>query len=93
MPLNHKTLSRPFTIPNELGFHARPAALFVGAIKDLNCEVGVQMGRTKIDGKSIIDLLTLGAERGTQVTIHATGKDAPQAMAAIAALFARNLGD
>jgi phosphocarrier protein len=64
------------TIPEGVGLHARPAALFVQAVnKD---PVDVKIGRPGADGvnaKSILAVMSLGVKAGEQVVLSAEGAD------------------
>ncbi len=85
-----------FTIPNELGFHARPAARLVALLGGLDADVQVTdrtSGRGPVPARSMNGLITLGAIRGHEVTVEAHGPDAAEALARIEALAADNLGD
>jgi phosphocarrier protein len=75
-------------VGNEDGLHARPAAQLVQAIRNLNCQVHLWC-RTgeEIDGKSILGVMMLAAERGTQVHVRTTGPDAVQAINEIARIL------
>jgi phosphotransferase system HPr (HPr) family protein len=66
-------------IRNRLGLHARPAALFVQTANRFKSEIEVQKGKEKVNGKSIMGIMTLAAGRGSQITIRATGADAQKA--------------
>ena len=80
-------------IQNQLGLHARPAALFVQMANRFNSEIEVQKGRTKVNGKSIMGIMTLAAGRGSQITIRAKGEDASKAIAALTKLIRGNFGE
>ena len=80
-------------IQNQLGLHARPAALFVQMANRFKSEIEVQKGRTKINGKSIMGIMTLAAGRGSQITIRAKGEDAAKAIAALTKLIRGNFGE
>ena len=80
-------------IQNQLGLHARPAALFVQMANRFKCEIEVQKGRTKVNGKSIMGIMTLAAGRGSQITIRAKGTDAAKAVAALMKLIRNNFGE
>lgn len=67
-------------IRNRLGLHARPAALFVQVAKRFKSTVRVKKGRRVVDGKSIMGLLTLAAERGATVELTVQGSDAREAL-------------
>jgi len=73
-------ISEKFTIGNELGFHARPAALFVKTANSFRSEILVKKGAEEVDGKSIINLLTLAAAKGDKIIVTAKGEDAAEAI-------------
>ena len=78
---------RMVTITNRAGIHARPAAVLVQAIKDFNCNIYYEKGKDRVNGKSIIGLLTLAASYGTELKIIAEGEDEEQAIETLARLF------
>jgi len=80
-------------IMNKVGLHARPAALFVQEAKKFQSEVSAVNGDRRINAKSILEVLTLGAHKGTMITIQAEGPDAEEALQAISALHANNFGE
>lgn len=80
---------RVFGIKNRLGLHARPAALFVQMANRFQCQVKVAKDTREADGKSIMGLLMLAAEQGSQIRIITDGVDEMEAMAALAALIER----
>ena len=80
-------------IQNRLGLHARPAALFVQTANRFKSEIEVQKGREKVNGKSIMGIMTLAAGRGSQITIRATGSDAAKALASLTQLIRNNFGE
>lgn len=80
-------------IQNKLGLHARPAALFVQAANRFNSEIEVQKGKEKVNGKSIMGIMTLAAGRGSQITIRATGTDATKAISELTKLIRNDFGE
>lgn len=82
-----------FTILNELGLHARPAMLLVQSISRLNCEVLIEKGGVQADAKSIMGVLTLAAEQGSQITVRAEGPDADKAIEAVGKLIHEKFGE
>ena len=80
-------------IQNRLGLHARPAALFVQMANRFESEIEVTKGRTKVNGKSIMGIMTLAAGRGSQITIRSTGPDAAKAISALTQLIRDNFGE
>jgi phosphocarrier protein HPr len=81
------------TIHHKVGLHARPAALFVQTAKKFNCDVKVTHGEREVNAKSILNVLTLGANQGAVITIRAEGEDDAQALAALEALVEDNFGE
>ena len=56
-------------VQNPTGLHARPAKTFVNAAKQFQSKIRVQHGEKNANAKSMISMLTLGAERGAEITI------------------------
>jgi len=81
------------TIASATGLHARPAAVFVNAAKAFQSDVRVSNGAKRVNGKSLISLLTLKAVYGTEVEIIVDGPDEEAALSALVALVASGLGD
>ncbi len=88
-----KALEKKFVIQNKLGLHARPAALFVQTANRFKCDVDVLKGRQKVNGKSIMGIMTLAAGIGTPITLRTAGEDASAAMAALQKLIDSNFGE
>jgi len=72
MPIVKKKL----TVKNKQGLHARPAALFVQIANKFNCRIKVRRDDEEVNGKSIMGILMLSAEHGTQIEVEADGEDA-----------------
>ncbi|MFA5042821.1 MAG: HPr family phosphocarrier protein [Kiritimatiellia bacterium] len=86
-------ISSRFIVPNAFGMHARPAALFAKTAVRYEASISVRNGGGFVDGKSIIELLAIGAVQGTPLTVVADGIDAAEAMQAIQCLFADAFGE
>jgi phosphocarrier protein HPr len=80
-------ITRIVTVRNPQGLHARPADLLVREANRHNAIISLEKNGYRVDCKSILSLLTLGAECGTQMSLSAEGVDAEQAVAVIAELF------
>ena len=76
------------TIQNKLGLHARPAMLFVETASTFAADIVVRRTdqRETVDGKSIMQLMMLAANFGTEIEIIATGADAKAAIETLTAL-------
>jgi phosphocarrier protein len=91
--IKQETIERIFVIGNKMGLHARPAAVFVQTANRFEASVEVQKDDIKIDGKSIMGIMTLAAEMGSSIAVRVTGKDAAEAMEALAKLIGSNFGE
>jgi phosphocarrier protein HPr len=72
----------------EVGLHARVAATFVKTAERFSSTIRVRLGERDANGKSILQVLTLGAEQGAEVTIRADGDDAEESIDALEAVLA-----
>ena len=72
---------------NRAGIHARPAAVVVQTAKDFKANIYFEKGHDRINAKSIMGILTLGATYGTEIKIVAEGEDEEYAVETIAHLF------
>jgi phosphocarrier protein len=71
------------TLLNTLGLHARAAATFVKALTGLHADVQVCWEDRTVNGRSMLDLMTLGAPQGSVLEVRASGVDAEAALAAV----------
>ena len=84
---------KKFIVKNKLGLHARPAAMFVQLANKFQSDIFIKKGRHKVNGKSIMGVMTLAAGPGSQIVVSAQGIDAKKAIAAIEKLFETNFGE
>ena len=82
---------RTVTLVSKSGLHARPAAIFVQNAKGFQCAITLAKNEKKVNAKSLLSVLTLGAEQGEQVVLHADGEDAETAVEKLAALLGKEL--
>jgi len=80
-------LTREFTIKNQFGIHARPAALFVKLASRYDSDVMIEKDHNKVSGKSIMGLLTLEASFGSKLKVTAEGHDAQEVLDELEALI------
>jgi phosphocarrier protein len=81
-------VERIVPVTNRAGIHARPAALLVQTAKDFTSAIYLEKDGDRINGKSIMGIITLGAAYGTKINIIAEGADEQAAVDALAHLFA-----
>lgn len=83
------TATRTVRLVNKTGLHLRPAALFVKTANRFpNCRVTLGNGVERVNGKSIMGVVTLAAPCGTELTIEIVGDRAREAMDALCQLIA-----
>ena len=73
-------IRKQLTVKNRQGLHARPAALFVQVANKFDSRITVKRDSEEVNGKSIMGILMLGAERDSIIIIEAEGEDAQLAM-------------
>ena len=91
--MSNGKVNRVVIVANSQGLHARPASLIVKLTSQYQSRIEFVKDNSRIDGKSILDILTLGAPQGTNLVIEAEGPDAESALEALATLFASNFGE
>lgn len=80
-------------IVNALGLHARPAAEFVKVAGRYAAAITVRKDGVEVNGKSIMGMMMLAAEKGSTLVIRAEGEDAHDAIAALEALVSAGFGE
>ncbi len=68
--------------------HARPAASLAIAAARFQSSIELVAGASRADAKSVLSVMGIGATSGQRVTVHATGPDAADAVAALIAILA-----
>lgn len=79
--------SKNVTIKNRAGIHARPAALIVNTANQYDSEIYLEKDSMRINSKSIMGIITLGASYKSEIMIIAEGPDEAEAVDAIVKLF------
>ena len=80
-------IERTVTIKNRAGIHARPAALLVQTASRYKSKIYIEKEQDRINGKSIMGIITLGAGYGTVLTLIIEGDDEGDAVDALVRLF------
>lgn len=87
------TVKGVLKVRNRLGMHARPAALFVQTAGKFKCDVKVAKGDVEVNGKSMMGLMILAAEQGSDLHVTLQGDDAQSAFRELQKLFERNFDE
>ncbi|MEH7304576.1 HPr family phosphocarrier protein [Neobacillus drentensis] len=86
-------IERQYTITNEQGLHARPASLLVQMASQSKSAVMLVKDQKEFNAKSILGLMSVGAQKGAQITIKIDGPDEAETDSKIEALFNSNFGE
>lgn len=93
MASKSQSLWREITIVNELGLHARSAAMLAKTARAANGSVWIAAGDEKVDAKEIIDILTLGAAQGDALRIGIETTDDLKVLETLVELVAGGFGE
>ncbi len=86
-------VSREVTIINKLGLHARPAAQLVKTAAKFESEILLRREGLEVNGKSIMGVMMLAAEKGAKILVIAKGKDENEALEAMVKVFETKFGE
>ena len=84
---------KTFTLQNELGLHARAAAMLVSVSSNFKSKVMFERDGKEINGKSILGILTLACPKGSSITISAEGDDAREVIEQLGNLIDGKFGE
>lgn len=80
-------IEQEIRIANRAGIHARPAALIVQTAAKFKSRIMLAKSEMKVNAKSIMGIITLGAGFGTILKLNVEGEDEAAAASALATLF------
>lgn len=76
-----------------MGLHARPAAMLVQAVDGLDCDISIEKDGTLVNGKSIMGVMMLAAECGSEIIVTTQGPDAQKAVEEIERIVKAKFGE
>jgi phosphocarrier protein len=88
-----RTETQTVRVPNVLGLHARPAAEVVKIASQFTAEIFLAKEELEVNGKSIMGVMMLAAECGSELRVSATGEDGRDAVLAIVELVESGFGE
>ncbi len=91
--MNNVEVVKEVIINNQLGLHARPAAMVAKEASKYESDIKLVMDDIEVDAKSILDILTLAASQGKSIKIVARGKDAKEAVEELEKIFLNGFGE
>ena len=68
-------IKKPITINLSTGLEARPVAQLVQVASQFNSEIYVEIGKKRVNAKSIMGMMTLGLDAGEDISLSAIGDD------------------
>ncbi|MFQ5866950.1 MAG: HPr family phosphocarrier protein [bacterium] len=86
-------IEKNFRINNKLGLHARPAALLAQTAAKFDSKVSIIKDGQEVDGDSILGIMMLAAEFGSEIIVIVNGKDEKETIKKIEELFARKFDE
>ncbi|HET6528729.1 MAG TPA: HPr family phosphocarrier protein [Balneolaceae bacterium] len=86
-------IKQKVTIINDAGLHARPAAALVKTAGRFKCDFYIHMYGYKVNGKSILGVMTLAAEKGAELELELDGTDEKEAAEVIVDLIESGFGE
>lgn len=87
------TAESKVVIKNKMGLHARPSTQIATTASRFQADIRIVKDGQEVDAKSVLELLMLAAECGSELVITADGDDAKDATAAIAKLVESRFGE
>ena len=86
-------VSKKVTVVNAMGFHMRPANLFVTAMTKYTSNVFIVMGDKKINGKSIMNIMASCIKCGSEITVECDGPDENEMLSEAITLIESGFGE
>jgi phosphocarrier protein len=84
-------ITKELTVSSPVGFHARPAAVFVKEASSFKSEITIKYNDKEMNAKSMLGVLSLGMQSGQPVTLVFNGEDEATAAARIEKFFVEEL--
>ncbi len=86
-------VSKTVKITNEMGFHMRPANVFVTAMTKYASDVEIIAGEKKINGKSIMNIMAACIKCGSEITVECNGPDENEMLQEAVAMIESGFGE
>lgn len=86
-------VQKEFVINNKMGFHMRPANVFVTAMTKFASDVNINFADNKINGKSIMNIMAACIKCGSKITVECDGPDEAEMLSAASELIESGFGE
>lgn len=91
--MSESTATRTIVVTNESGIHARAATLVAELVRRFDSKVVLVKDCERVEGTDVLQILSLGAGRGNELLLEATGHDAERVLDALVQLFNDNFSE
>ena len=91
--MSESTATRTIVVTNESGIHARAATLVAELVRRFDSKVVLVKDCERVEGTDVLQILSLGAGRGNELSLEATGHDAERVLNALVQLFDENFSE
>jgi phosphocarrier protein len=86
-------VSKDFTITNKMGFHMRPANVFVSAMTQFSSQINIIFNGKTVNGKSIMNIMAACIKCGSQITVECSGDDEDAMLAKASEMIESGFGE
>ena len=86
-------VSKEFTIKNKMGFHMRPANVFVTEMTKFSSDINIIFNGKTINGKSIMNIMAACIKCGSTITVECNGADENEMLNAASSLIENGFGE
>ena len=86
-------VSKEFTLKNKMGFHMRPANVFVTEMTKFSSDINIIFNGKTINGKSIMNIMAACIKCGSTITVECSGADENEMLNAASALVESGFGE
>lgn len=86
-------LKQQLKIINELGLHARPAALIAKTARKAKAEIWIDKDGTRVDAASMIDILSIACQKGSLITLIADSREDKEVFEEIKSIIQNGFGE
>lgn len=86
-------VSKKITLTNGQGFHMRPAGVFANAMGKYQSDVWINYNGSKVNGKSLMNIIAACIKCGSEVEIECSGADEQNALDEAISLIESGLGE
>jgi phosphotransferase system HPr (HPr) family protein len=91
--MSEPALKRTVVVANRAGLHARAAVMVVTEARKFNARIVISKGLHEVDATDVLQMMSLGAAQGEELSLEGSGDEAQQAVDAVEQLFLRKFDE